>query len=264
MEITTVLGLIVGLVAVLGAMVFKGIAFSALANPAAIFVIFVGTAATILISYPLKNLKVLGKLFKVLFTKQQMASETEVIKLMINLAIEARKEGLLALEGKIETIEDPFIKKGIRMVIDGMAEEYITDVLGAEIGAMEARHEVNASIFTSAGTYAPTLGVLGAVFGLIAAMSHIDNTEEMSHAISAAFMATIFGIFTGYVLWHPFAKKLKVKTEEESELKGMIIEGILSIQKGDSPVMVQEKLVALLPQSEQQQVMDELNGGGNG
>ncbi len=92
------------------------------------------------------------------------------------------------------------------MVVDGMSEEYIVDVLGTKIEAMEARHEVNASIFSSAEMYAPTLGVLGAVFGLIAAMSHIDDIEAMSHAIAAAFIATILGIFTGYVLWNPLVK----------------------------------------------------------
>ena len=259
MEITTILGCIVGVLSVVGAMYFKGISYSVFLNPAALFVIFVGTAATILNSFPGKTLKNLGALFKILFTKQQLLSEEEIIKLMVELSTEARKEGLLALESKLEGIDDPFIKKGIRMVIDGISEDAISDILGAEITAMEERHEENASIFSSAGMYAPTLGVLGAVFGLIAAMSHIDNTEEMAHAISAAFIATILGIFTGYVLWNPFAKKLKVKSHEEVFLKGMAIEGILSLQKGDSPVMIQEKLISLLPQKEQERIMSELN-----
>lgn len=261
MELTTVLGVIVGFVAVIGAMIFKKISFTVFLNPAAFFVIFVGTAATILNSFPGKNLKVLGTLFRILFTKQKGMDEVELIKLIVSLAVEARKEGLLALEGKLDTVEDAFIKKGLRLVIDGMGEEVISDILGSEIAAMEERHEVNASIFSSAGMYAPTLGVLGAVFGLIAAMGHIDDTEAMAEAIGAAFIATILGIFTGYVLWNPFAKKLKVKSQEEALVKRMAIEGILSIQRGDSPLMVQEKLLSALPQSRQEQITAEMNLG---
>lgn len=259
MEITTLLGVIVGLIAVIGAMIFKHISFTVFLNPAAFFVIFVGTVATILNSFPSKNLKNIGALFKILFTKQKGITEVEMIRLMVELSSDARKDGLLSLEARMESIDDPFIKKGIRMVIDGMGEDIIEDILGAEIAAMESRHEVNASIFSSAGMYAPTLGVLGAVFGLIAAMSNINDTEAMAEAIAAAFIATILGIFTGYVLWNPFAKKLKVKSHEEAFVKGMAIEGILSIYKGDSPVVIQEKLLSVLPQAEQAKVLSELN-----
>lgn len=261
MELTTILGCIVGVVAVVGAMIFKHINFSVMINPAAFFVIIVGTVATILNSYPGKTLKNLGALFKILFTQQKLMSEEEIIKLMVSLAMEARKEGLLALEGKLETIDDAFIKKGLRMVIDGMTEEDISDILGVEISAIQERHEVNASIFSSAGMYAPTLGVLGAVFGLIAAMGHINDTGMMAEAIAAAFIATILGIFTGYVLWNPFAKKLKVKSQEELQLKSMAVEGILSIQSGDSPVIVQEKLLSMLSEKEQARMSAELNPG---
>lgn len=259
MELTTILGIIVGFIAVIGAMIFKHISFTVFLNPAAFFVIFVGTVATILNSFPGENLKSIGALFRILLTKQKGTTEVEIIKLIVELSNVARKEGLLALEGKLSEIEDPFIKKGIRLVVDGMDEEVITDILGAEISAMESRHEVNASIFSSAGMYAPTLGVLGAVFGLIAAMSHIDNTEAMAEAIAAAFIATILGIFTGYVLWNPFAKKLKVKSHAEVLRKSMAIEGIISLQKGESPLMIQEKLLSVLPYSKQEVILGELN-----
>jgi chemotaxis protein MotA len=258
MELTTLFGIIVGFIAVIGAMIFKKISFSVFINPAAFFVIFVGTIASVLNSFPGENLKSIGALFRILFTKSNGMNEAEIIELMVNYSNDARKEGLLSLESKVESIEDPFIRKGIRMVIDGIPDDAISDILGTEIAAMEERHAVNASIFSSAGMYAPTLGVLGAVFGLIAAMSHIDNVEAMSEAISAAFIATVLGIFTGYVLWNPFAKKLKVKSHEEAVRKGMIVEGILSIQKGDSPLMIKEKLLAVLPQSKQEEVLQEM------
>ena len=255
MELTTLLGIIVGLLAVIVAMFFKGISFTVFLNPAAFFVIFVGTAATILNSYPGQNLKSLGALFKILFTKQKLISEVEIIELMIDLSETAKREGLLALEKKVEEIADPFIKKGVRMVIDGTEGDVIEEILGIEISAMEKRHEINAGIFSSAGMYAPTLGVLGAVFGLIAAMSHIDDTDKMAEAIAAAFIATILGIFTGYVLWNPFAKKLKVKSQNEVMLKEMVVQGLLSIQQGDAPFMLKEKLLASLPSSKQEKII---------
>jgi len=258
MDITTLLGMILGVLSVVGAMLFKKISFTVLLNPAAFFVIVVGTIATILNSYPIENVKKIGALFKIIFTKSKIQSEADVIKLMTQLSSVSRKEGLLVLESQIEDIDDPFIKKGIRMVVDGVNEEVILDILSLEIESMEERHETNAGIFASAGMYAPTLGVLGAVFGLIAAMSHIDNTEAMAEAIAAAFVATILGIFTGYVLWNPFAKKLKVKSKEEVLIKSMIVEGILSIQKGESPVIVQEKLLSVLSNKKQLEIMDEL------
>ncbi|MEL7657329.1 MAG: flagellar motor stator protein MotA [Bacillota bacterium] len=258
MELTTLIGIIVGFLSVVGAMIFKHISFTVFLNPAAFFVIFVGTAATILNSYPGQNLKSLGALFKILFTKQKTISEVEIIKLMIDLSETAKREGLLALEKKVAEIEDPFIKKGVRMVIDGTEADVVEEILETEISAMEKRHETNAGIFSSAGMYAPTLGVLGAVFGLIAAMSHIDDTEKMAEAIAAAFIATILGIFTGYVLWNPFAKKLKVKSQNEVMLKGMVIAGLLSIQNGDAPFMLREKLLAGLPSSKQEKIMEQI------
>jgi len=255
MELTSLIGVIVGIAAVVGAMIFKHISFAVLANPAAIFVIFVGTAATILISFPGENLKILGALFKILFMKQKILSEKEVIQLMINLSETSKREGLLALEKEVDEIPDLFLKKGIRMVIDGTEETIVEEILGNEISAMEKRHETNASIFSSAGMYAPTLGVLGAVFGLIAAMSHIDDTEKMAEAIAAAFVATILGIFTGYVLWNPFAKKLKVKSQKEVRLKELVILGLLSIQQGDAPFMLKDKLLATLPATQQAKIL---------
>ncbi len=258
MELTTLLGIVVGILSVVGAMIFKHISFSVFLNPAAFFVIFVGTVATILNSYPGENLKSIGALFKILFTKRKSISESEIIELMIDLSNIAKKDGLLALEKKVEEIEDPFIKKGVRLVIDGTEGDIIEEILETEISAMEKRHETNAGIFSSAGMYAPTLGVLGAVFGLIAAMSHIDDTEKMAEAIAAAFIATILGIFTGYVLWNPFAKKLKVKSQNEVMLKEMVIQGLLSIHNGDAPFMLREKLLASLPSSKQEKIMEQI------
>ncbi|MEE3392475.1 MAG: MotA/TolQ/ExbB proton channel family protein [Lachnospiraceae bacterium] len=260
MEITTLAGTALGFIAVALAMYFKGVAPSVFINPAAFCVIILGTIATVLNAFPGKNLKCLGALFGKIFKETKLMSEKDVIVLMTDLSQEARRNGLLALEGKLESIEDPFIKKGLNYVVDGMSEELIADILEADVSNMEDRHKQNASIFSQAGMYAPTLGVMGAVFGLIAAMGHIDDTGLMAHAVAAAFIATILGIFTGYVLWNPFANKLKVKSAAEVHIKNMIIEGVLSIQAGDSPTVLQEKLISMCAQADQEKIKGELQG----
>ena len=135
------------------------------------------------------------------------------------------------------------------MVIDGMDPDFVSDVLDAELSVMQERHTEARSMFSQAGTYAPTLGVLGAVVGLIAALGNLNDIDKLGHSIAAAFIATILGIFTGYVLWLPFANKLKVMSEAEVSEKRMIIEGILSLQAGDSPTAIEAKLMVFIPQS---------------
>ena len=157
---------------------------------------------------------------------------------------------MLALEVRINDIDDAFLKSGLTLAIDGQNADYIRDVLSEEIEAMEERHQAGAQIFTQAGTYAPTLGVLGAVIGLIAALGDMTDTVALGHAISAAFVATLLGIFTGYVLWHPFANKLKQKSKIEVQYKYMIIEGILSILEGEAPRVIEQKLASYLPAGE--------------
>ncbi|MBS4209197.1 flagellar motor stator protein MotA [Bacillus sp. FJAT-50079] len=250
MDKTTLIGFILGIVAIGVGMLLKGVSFVALLNPAAILIIIVGTAASVIIAFPTSEIKKVPKLIRIIFTERKELEPKELVFHFSELAQLARKEGLLALEGKMEEIEDPFMKHGLSLAVDGQSADYIRDVLNEEISAMEERHETGASIFSQAGTYAPTLGVLGAVIGLIAALGNMDNTDELGKAISAAFIATLFGIFTGYVWWHPFANKLKRKSMEEVKVKEMIVEGILSILEGEAPRIIEQKLASYLPSSE--------------
>ncbi|MEL3973545.1 flagellar motor stator protein MotA [Rossellomorea oryzaecorticis] len=250
MDKTSVIGVILGIIAVGAGMFFKGVSPVALFNPAAILIILLGTAAAVTIAFPTHEIKKVPKLFGMLFKEQQVQDPKEVIEYFSEIADIARKEGLLALESKSQEVEDQFLKDGLSLAVDGQSADYIRDVLHEEIDAMEERHSAGASIFSQAGTYAPTLGVLGAVIGLIAALGNMENTEEMGHAIAAAFIATLLGIFTGYVLWHPFANKLKRKSKREVQLKMMMVEGILSIIEGESPRVIEQKLASYLPASE--------------
>ncbi|WP_243291707.1 flagellar motor stator protein MotA [Bacillus sp. FJAT-47783] len=257
MDKTSLIGLILGIIALSVGMVLKGVSFSTLVNPAAFLIIIVGTIAAVVIAFPSSEIKRIPKLFRILFREQKTTSIKEVIPLFSEWAQIARKEGLLALETKIHEVNDPFLRNGLMMAVDGQNAEFIRDVMTEEIEAMEDRHESGASIFTQAGTYAPTLGVLGAVVGLIAALSNMEDVEALGKSIAAAFVATLFGIFSGYVLWHPFANKLKRKSRQEALVKQVMIEGILSILEGQSARAIEQKLAIYLPENEREQLFQE-------
>lgn len=248
MEKSTTIGLILGFVSVFLGMALKGASLTFLINPAAFLIIFVGTAATIFIAFPMEEIKKLPALFRIIMFGQKLESETEIISQFTEFAGSARKNGLLSLESRMDEIENSFTRKGLSLVIDGRDPEYVQNILLEDIGNMEERHLAGAQIFTQAGTYAPTLGVLGAVIGLVAALGNLNDIDALGHSIAAAFIATLLGIFSGYVLWHPFANKLKRYSKQEVSLKRMIFEGIISLQAGDSASAVEEKLKVFLPQ----------------
>lgn len=265
MDLSTVFGLIIGFVALFVGMMMKGVSIDSLFNIAAILIIIFGTAAAVIIAFPMSELKRVPKLFGVLFKEQKLASDSDIIRMFAGWADIARREGLLSLEAKTEDVEDPFLKNGLGLAIDGQNADYIRDVLSEEVEAMEDRHLAGALIFSQAGTYAPTLGVLGAVVGLIAALKDFNDIDALGTAISAAFIATLLGIFTGYVLWHPFANKLKRKSNEEVRQKMMMIEGILSVLEGEAPRVIEQKLSSYLSMEERRKLateqMDEREAG---
>jgi len=263
LELSTVLGLFLGILGVGLGMILKGASLSALVNPAAFLIIIVGTIACLFNAFPMDHVKKTTLIFKKLFTKQELMPKSELLSLFIELAQIARREGVLALESRVEEFSDPFMKTGLSMIIDGMDQEFVADVLEAEIHSMEERHRDCAAIFTQAGTYAPTLGVLGAVVGLIAALGNLNDIEKLGHSIAAAFVATLLGIFTGYVCWHPFANKLKMLSKQEAQLRQMMVEGILSLQAGNSPTALETKLMVFLSPSERAALPNKL-GDNNG
>ncbi len=251
MEKATVLGLILGFVAIVGGLILKGANPSTLMNPAAIMIIFVGTAASLLVAFPMSEIKNIPNLFKVILKEQKLTPREDLIRMFLEMAHTTRSEGLLYLEGQLDQYENPFMRKGVELIVDGTDPELVRSLLTEEIYATEDRHKVGINIFTQAGTYAPTLGVLGAVIGLVAALGNLDDIEKLGHSIAAAFIATLYGIFSGYVLWHPIANKLKRISKREAEIRQIIVEGILAIQSGISPTFIEQYLLAYLSSQEQ-------------
>jgi len=250
MDKTSIIGMIIGFVAIGLGLLLKGITFESLINPAAFLIIIFGTIASVLIAFPTRVIKNVPHLFRVLFTEDKEDDIGRLIQLFTEWSELTRREGILSLEQKMDELNDDFLKSGIQMAIDGQNPDFIRDVMLEKIYAMEKRHAEGARVFSQAGTYAPTLGVLGAVVGLIAALGNMDNMEVLGAAISAAFIATLLGIFTGYVLWHPFANKLREKSQREVMIKEIIIEGVLAITNGEPPTLIKDKLLSYLSSKE--------------
>jgi len=252
-----------GLVALILGMFLKGAPLVSLVNnPAAYVIIFVGTAASVCMAFPMRDLAKVPKLLKIVFIEPKLIERSEVIRMFMEWASITRREGLLALEARVEEIEDQFLKNGMRMIIDGNDQDFVRDVLLEDISATEERHRAGAQIFSQAGMYAPTLGVLGAVIGLIAALGNLAEMETLAHAVAAAFVATLLGIFSGYVLWHPISNKLKRLSKREIELRLMMVEGLLSIQSGVSTTAIQQKLSVFLTPTERVKLFEQEESSG--
>ncbi len=250
-EPSTFLGLVLAVVAIGVGMVLKGASLTALMNPAAFLIIFAGTAAALLVSFPMAEIKKFPKLIKIIFGgNQKLSSKAEIINRFTKWAILVRKEGLLGLENEISKIEDPFLRQGMELIIDTTDSDFTRDVLLEKISAMQERHRKGALIFSQAGTYAPTLGVLGAVIGLIAALGNLADIDKLGHSIAAAFVATLLGIFSGYVLWHPMSNKLKLISKKEIEIRLIMVEGLLSLQEGINSRQLEHKLNVYLSPEE--------------
>lgn len=235
-----------------------------LISPAALIIIFIGTAATIFIAFPMSELKKFPTLIKIAFTEKSTVTEEELLPKFIEWAKVVRKEGIIGLEPEVKEMNHLFLKKGFEMVLEGQDSKDIQKMLEEDLEATEERHLGFASIFSQAGGYSPTLGVLGAVMGLIGALGHLDDITALGHSISAAFMATMWGIFLGYVLCHPISNKLKRKSKRELQVGYFIIKGIMSIQEDASPIIMERKLTPLLPSSKRNIQADGEAGGTNG
>ena len=247
MDIFLILGMIGGLIIVVAAMLEKGASLSILLSVEAIVVILGGTVIGLLNSLPKNDFLKLPKIFGVLFSAKGQEDPGEIIVRLVEMSQTTRRDGLLSLEGTIQGLENKFMKKGLEMVVDGLEPDLIKEVLEIEIESMEERHRLGATAFSTAGGTAPTLGVLGAVIGLIGALGNLDNIQVLGESIKSAFVPTVHGIFTGYLIWRPFSNRLKRKSIEELGNMNIMLEGILSIQAGNNPKSIERKLVGMLP-----------------
>ncbi|MGN0390315.1 MAG: motility protein A, partial [Wujia sp.] len=229
-------------------------------DPASFYIVFGGTFGTILAGNPLKDflngLKSVGLIFKT-----PKADETATIKSIIELSNLARREGLLALEESANSLEDEFMKKGIMLIVDGTDPELVRSILEAELINVDARHQANIGFWKAVGAAGPAWGMIGTLLGLINMLKDLSDPDSIGPNMSVALITTLYGSVIANWLCTPIASKLAKQNEMEIKLKEVMIEGILSIQAGENPRVIEEKLKSFLAPKERKQFAEE--GGGH-
>lgn len=249
MDFATPVGIGVALVAILVSMVMDGGNPSVLIAPSSILLVIGGTVGVSLAGYRLKDMSMIFGALKVAILAKIMSPD-ESIQEMVKFAEIARREGVLALEAATKDIEDPFMKKGIQLAVDGVDSERISDLLEGEIDSLKARHKTAAKFFKDMGGFAPTIGILGTVMGLIHVLGNLSSPNSLGPSISAAFTATLWGVMSANVFWLPIDNKLQRISDIEIRTKRLIVDGILAIQAGASPRLLEQQLLTYLAPKE--------------
>lgn len=252
MDLSTLLGLVIGFALIIVVLILDGGAPAELFSvPQAILLIFGGSMAATAISSSQKVFSSLPKLVAETF-KQKKANPEEAIELLTRMADKARREGLLALEEESKKIKDPFLQKGIMLVVDGVDPAQVRSILETTIENLRSRHKKGAGAFAAAGGFSPTFGIIGTVMGLMHALKMLDDPKKLAEAIAGAFLATLWGLLFANLIFIPIGNKLKTKSEEEVHYRYLLMEGILALQAGENPRIVREKLNAFLSPKETQ------------
>ncbi len=255
MDLATVLGVVAGILAIVISIYLGGTLGAFIDIPSA-FVVIGGTIAATLINYTMEEVLSVVKVVKNAFFHKLM-SPAEFIKKLVSLSEIARREGVLALESAASDIEDDFMQRGIQLAVDGTAPELIRSILETELSYLEERHKLGQSIFEAMGAFFPAFGMIGTLIGLINMLKTLDDPTQIGAGMAVALITTFYGAVLANLVCIPIAGKLKNRTERETLVKELTIEGIMSIQAGDNPRVVEEKLKAFLSPSLRREVSKE-------
>ena len=251
MDLATLIGFGLAAVGIIGGFMIEGGAIAGLVNIPGFMIVILGTFGAIFVSFPMEQLVRAPKAAMTAFMNKVTVHAKHMSGELVQMADKARREGLLSLEDEAQNIDDPFARKGLMLMIDGTDPEALRSIMEIEIDALSQRHRENAKVFESAGGFAPTLGVLGAVLGLITVLANLGgDPSALGHGIATAFVATFYGVGVANIIFLPIAAKLQYRSSEERAVREMILEGILSIQSGDNPRIVREKLESFLAPGE--------------
>lgn len=245
MEIMTPAALLFAAFCLIVGFLFEGGHVSALVAPSAFIIVVGGTLGATAVAYSTAEIFSVPTLIKTAMTKK-LPDFTETIDNIVDLSEKARREGLLYLDSQLETIKDPFLRKSMQLVVDGTDPEMVRSILETEVYASYERHQVGVQIFETAGGYAPTMGIIGTVMGLVHVLGSLSDPDSLGPAIAMAFIATLYGVGSANVFWLPIGGKLKNLSKKELILREMMIEGILALQAGYNPVIIRERLNAFI------------------
>ena len=246
MDIATLVGIITAFALVLSAIMLGG-SFGLFVNIPALMIVAGGTLGATMINYPLSDILKVFKVVKNAFFHKQLTSQG-LIASFVGLAGTARREGILALETSVGEIDDEFMKKGLQLSVDGLEPTSIRDILNTEIISIQERHKLGSEIFTTLGTFAPALGMIGTLIGLVQMLQSMNDPSSIGPAMAVALLTTFYGALGANILCLPIAGKLKNRSGDEVMMKDLMTEGIVSIAKGDNPRIIEQKLNAYLPE----------------
>ncbi len=247
MDIATPAGMLLGLVLLIVAIIMGGGAsgVTAFINIPSVMIVAGGTLAATLVRYPLGNvIGLIGVIMKTIFIK--LSTPQEEMKRLIEYAKVARREGLLALESKVADVKNAFLAKGIQLLVDGTDADGLRSILGTEIENVRQRHSVGKGILDSMGAAAPAFGMMGTLIGLVLMLRELDDPSKIGVGMATALITTFYGVLLANLICLPMAGKLDLRSKEESLVKELVMEGIVAIQSGDNPNLVEEKLKSFL------------------
>jgi chemotaxis protein MotA len=246
---STAIGIVVALAGLAIGAVMEGSALPAFINLPAALIVLGGTFGATMASVGIDRVKAIPSLYKRVMSASPIDLNGRRREL-VQLAEKARREGLLALEDDIETLDDEFARTGLRLMVDGTEPELVREILDSEIDGMSVRHAAGAEVFHKAGGFSPTMGIIGTVMGLVHVLENLSQPASLGPAISGAFIATLYGVGAANVILLPVAARLQSLSIAETDLRSLTLEGILAIQAGDNPRVVDDKLATFVPPAE--------------
>lgn len=244
MDIATVAGIVSAFALVFTAILLGG-GIGMFIDAQSLMIVIGGTMGATMINYPLKDVLAVFKIVKNVFFSS-IPTSGELIEKFIDFANKSRREGVLVLEGELNNINDPFLAKGLQLTIDGMEPESIKEILETEIDFIRDRHQFGAEIFNTMGSFAPALGMIGTLIGLVQMLKSMNDPSTIGPAMAVALLTTFYGAILANLLFVPMAGKLKTRSKEEVLVKEMIVNGIIAISVGENPRIVEQKLHAFL------------------
>ena len=245
MDLAVLLGIGGGLLSLILGFMWEGGHVGSLIQKTAALIVFGGTIGVTVACFSVQDLKVLPQILKNALT-MKLPEESEIIDEIVNLADQARREGLLYLEDQISTMDNEFLRKGIQLVIDGTESELVRNIMETEIISLEERYEVGAGFFEAAGGFAPTMGIIGTVMGLVHVLGNLEDPTTLGPKIAVAFIATLYGVGSANIFYLPLAGKIKNVSKKEVIIKELIMEGVIALQGGNNPLLIRERLNAYL------------------
>ena len=240
-DIATLAGLLLAGAGILGGLVLEGGKVTDITQVTALMIVLGGTIGAVMVTTPLSVLiQAAKKLGAVFFERTHNPSQ--VIDEIISYASKARKDSIISLESELDKIHDPFLQKALTLAIDGTDLREIRKMMELDIVLVEKASESCAKVYEAAGGYAPTIGIIGAVLGLIQVMKHLENIEEVGRGIAVAFVATVYGVASANLFFLPVANKIKIRAQQTAEMKELMLEGVCSIVEGLNPKLIRQKL----------------------